>query len=367
MKRKITYWTLGIILIVAITFFAVNGFSKKEEKSAGAALRVKRGTITDKVLAVGTIEPEKEIQVKSQVSGVVAKIFHEEGDYVRKGEPLVEVKPAPTPRELADALQDVESAKNDVDILGKDRTRLENLKNKNMISAQEYERALQAFNSAELRLKSSQARTELLKSGRVNINNTKYESIIRAEADGYILQKMVNVGDPVVAQSSYQAGATLMTIADMQRLIFKGTVDEINVGRVKVGMPVVMKIGALPNVEIQATVSEIGLKANKKDNTTTFDIKAEIDKKQMSQLRAGYSANADIVVQRKENILIIPERTVVMRNDSSFVLVPNPNPKEKPLEKRVKTGLSDAINIEVLEGIAEGAEIAEPPVKKIDG
>ncbi len=367
MKRKLTYWTLGIVVVGGITFFAVNSFSKKDEGKVSTALRVKRGTITDKVLAVGTIEPEKEIQVKSQVSGVVAKIFHDEGDFVRKGDPLIEVKPAPTPRELADVLQEVETAKNDVDILGKDKNRLEGLKNKNMISTQEYEKALQAYNAAELRLKTGNARVELLKSGRASINNTKYESIIRAEADGYILQKMVNVGDPVIAQSSYQAGVTVMSIADMKKLIFKGTVDEINVGRVKVGMTITMKIGALPNVEIRAVVSEIGLKAIKKDNTTTFDIKADIDKEQMAQLRAGYSANADIIVQKKENVLTIPERVVVMRGDSSFVLLPNPNPKEKPTEKRVKTGLSDAISIEVLDGITEGSEIVEPPMKKIEG
>jgi HlyD family secretion protein len=366
MRRKLTFWALGIIVVGGATFFAVNAFSKKDEAKTTNPLRVKRGSITDKVLAVGAIEPEKEIQVKSQVPGVVAKIFHDEGDFVRKGDPLIEVKPAPTPRELADALQEVETAKNDVDILGKDKVRLEGLKTKGMVSVQEYERALQAANAAELRLKTAQARVELLKSGRVNINNTKYESIIRAEADGYVLQKMVNVGDPVVAQSSFQAGVALMTIADMKKLIFKGTVDEINVGRVKVGLPVVLKIGALPNIEVRATVSEIGLKAVKKDNTTTFDIKATIAPEFMAQLRAGYSANADIVVQKKDGILIIPERALVMRGDSTFALIPAKNPEQKPSEKLVKTGLSDAISIEILSGLAENMEIAEPPVKKIE-
>jgi HlyD family secretion protein len=367
MKRKITYWVLGILVTGGVTFFAVNALSKKEEKKETSAIRATRGTITDKVLAVGTIEPEKEIQVKSQISGVVAKIFHDEGDFVRKGDPLLEVKPAPTPRELADALQEVATAQNDVTIFGRDKERLESLKAKGMVAAQEYDRALQAANAAELRLKTAQARVDLLKSGRVSINNTKYESIIRAEMDGYILQKMVNVGDPVVAQSSFQAGVTLMTIADMKKLIFKGTVDEINVGRVQLGMPIAMKIGALPNVEVLAKVSEIGLKAVKKDNTTTFDIKAEIAPQFMAQLRAGYSANADIIVQKKQGILMVPERAVIMRGDSSFVLLPNANPKEKPTEKLIKTGLSDAINIEVLGGINEGTEIAEPPVKKIEG
>jgi HlyD family secretion protein len=366
MKKKITYWSLGGLVVAGIGFFAVNGFSKKEEVSSITEIRVKRGSITDKVLAVGTIEPEKEIQVKSQVSGVVAKIFHDEGDFVHKGDPLIEVKPAPTPREISDVAQEIELAKNDVGILGRDKERLEGLKAKGMVAAQEYERALQLYNAATLRLKTGQDRLELLKSGRVSAGGKQYESIVRAEMDGYILQKVVNVGDPVVAQSSFQAGVTLMTLADMKTLIFKGTVDEINVGRVKVGMPIVMKIGALPNTEIKATVSEIGLKAQKKDNTTTFDIKATIAKEFLAQLRAGYSANAEIIIQKKEGILTLPERVIVMRGDSSFVLMPAKSKDEKPSEKYIKTGLSDAITIEILSGIQDGMVVAEPPMKKIE-
>jgi HlyD family secretion protein len=366
MKKKITYLGLGGLVLAGIGFFAVSSFSKKEEAAPANEIRVQRGAITDKVLAVGTIEPEKEIQVKSQVSGVVAKIFHDEGDFVRKGDPLIEIKPAPTPREIADAMQEIELAQNDVVILGRDTERLEALKAKGMVAVQEYERVLQQSNAASVRLKTAQDRLQLLKSGRVSTGGKNYESIVRAEMDGHILQKFVNVGDPVVAQSSFQAGVSLMTIADMKTLIFKGTVDEINVGRVQVGMPISMKIGALPNMEIKATVKEIGLKAQKKDNTTTFDVKAMIDKEQLKNLRAGYSANAEIIVQRKEGILTLPERVVIMRKDSSFVLLPSKKADEKPRERPVKTGLSDAITIEITSGLQEGDVVAEPPVKKIE-
>ena len=149
----------------------------------------------------------------------------------------------------------------------------------------------------------------------------------------------------------------------MERLLFKGTVDEIDVGRLREGMEVEIKIGALPNDKIKGTLRLISLKAEKKENATVFPIEITIDAANGSTLRAGYSANANIIIQKKDSVLTVPERVVTFRNDSAFVKIEGADKKER--EQLIVTGLSDAINGEVLSGVAEGAEIFEKPVKKI--
>ena len=155
-----------------------------------------------------------------------------------------------------------------------------------------------------------------------------------------------------------------MKMANMERLIFKGTVDEIDVGKMKEGMDVEIKVGALPSDTVRGILRKIWLKAEKKDNATVFPIEIIVPASKKTVLRAGYSANASIIIQKKENVLTIPERVVTFSNDSASVKIVLGAQKD---EKRfIKTGLSDAINIEIVSGLKEGDEVFEKPVKKID-
>jgi HlyD family secretion protein len=213
-------------------------------------------------------------------------------------------------------------------------------------------------------LKIARERLSLLESGKVTIENTQIESIVNAPIDGFVLRKMVEVGDPVTPLTSYQEGTVLMKMANMEKLIFKGTVDEIDVGKLKEGMETELKVGALPNDKILGKLTKISLKAEKKDNATVFPIEISIPKSSNAVLRAGYSANANVIIQKKDSVLMIPERVVTFRNDSALVKVAIGPGKDE--ERLIKTGLSDAINIEVLQGLKEGDEVIEKPVKKIE-
>jgi HlyD family secretion protein len=203
-----------------------------------------------------------------------------------------------------------------------------------------------------------------MESGRVKIDNTEIESIVKAPIDGYVLSKTVEVGDPVTPLTTYQEGTVLMKMANMERLLFKGTVDEIDVGKLKEGMETILKVGALPNDTVRGVLRKISLKAEKKENATVFPIEILIPKANNATLRAGYSANANIIIKKMTNVLIIPERVVTFRNDSAFVKVVLSADKEE--DRYIKTGLSDAINIEVVAHLAEGDSLAEKPVKKIE-
>jgi HlyD family secretion protein len=363
MKKKIFIITILLTALV-VTGLMVFGGSKDNPDGITPDVKVTRGNIVEKALAVGTIEPENEISVKSKVSGVVKRIFADAGTFVRTGQPLLEVRPDPTPIELADAKRQVQLAQVEVDNLKKDMVRQVSMNDKGLISSKEFEESERKTQEAELRLTIAKERLALFESGKVTIDDTEIESIIKAPIDGYVLNKSVEVGDPVTPLTSYQEGTVLMKMANMGRLLFKGTVDEIDVGKLKEGMPVEIKVGALPNDTVKGTVRKISLKAEKRENATIFPIEIMIPASANTTLRAGYSANANIIIQRKEHVLTLPERTITFRNDSAFVLIPKGEGRTE--EKFIKTGLSDAISVEILSGLAEGDQVAEKPAKKIE-
>ena len=364
MRKKILI-TAAVVVVLAVAGFLVLGGSSSKEENGKPTVTVTRGSIVEKALAVGTIEPEKEISVKSKVSGVVKTIFADAGAFVRAGEPLLEVKPDPTPLELAEATRAAQMRKVELENLTRDLARQETMVAKGLISAQEYEAFVARYQEVQLQHKLANERLELLEQGRVTIENTKIESIIKAPITGFVLRKMVEVGDPVTPLTSYQEGTVLMNMANMERLLFKGTVDEIDVGKLKEGMPVELKVGALPKDTVDGSLVRISLKAEKKDNATVFPIEIGIDPTKSSLLRAGYSANANIIIQRKDSILIIPERVVTFRGDSAFVMIPHEG-QQGEQERQIVTGLSDAINIEVVAGLDSGAVVLEKPLKAIE-
>ncbi|MCW5894252.1 MAG: efflux RND transporter periplasmic adaptor subunit [Bacteroidetes bacterium] len=363
MKKKILFSTIGAAVLIGGALLFILG-SKDSSDNGLPKVKVTKGNIIDKALAVGTIEPENEISVKSKVSGVVSKIFADAGTHVKAGQPLLEVRPDPTPLELADAKRNVELVQVEVANMMKEKTRQESLVQKQLISTKEYEDFERRFEESSLRLKIAKEKLALLESGRVKIGDKNIESIIKAPIDGYVLSKTVEVGDPVTPLTSFQEGTVLMKMANMERLIFKGTVDEIDVGKLKEGMEVEIKVGALPSDTVRGALTKISLKAEKKEQATVFPIEISIPKSNKATLRAGYSANANVIIQKKQDVLTIPERVVTFRNDSAFVKVPlGP---EKSEERNIKTGLSDAINIEIVQGLAEGDSVEEKPVKKIE-
>jgi len=360
--KKYIFIGIGIVLVGVLIFMA-----RKNGKTSIAEYKtvpVTRGTIVEKALAVGTITPLNEIQVKSKIAGIVRAMHVEVGDVIREGESLVDITPDPTPLEITEARRNVEitgasykQAKNEYD-------RQQQLLDKHLIAAQEFEKQELAFEEAKLRLKLNQERLSLIEKGRSGTDKEAVQSKVNAPITGTVLEKFVNVGDPVVPLTSYQAGTPIFTMADMGNLIFRGTIDEIDVGKVKVGMPAEIKIGALPEQTIDGEVSLISPKARKEDNSTLFDIEITIMDTKNAHLRAGYSANADIIIRRAENVLHVPERLLTFKEDSIFVEVETADGSVET--QPVQIGLSDGVFAEVTEGLAESTKVVERPPKEIE-
>jgi len=363
MKRrtKTILATLGLAALTGAGAYAATS-TKKSADGEVKTVDVVRGTLVDKALAVGTIVPEVEISVKSKVSGVVRHIFADEGTFVKAGDPLFEIRPDPTPVELVEARRQVELRGIELQNARQEAERRRQLLSRGLVSEQEAQEAERRHDEAVLQQRMAREKLQLLEQGRIQ-GSAGVESVVRSPISGFVLEKMVEVGDPVVPLSTYQEGTVLMSMADMGRLIFRGTVDEIDVGRLKEGMEVTIKVGALPDARIVGTVTRISLKAKKEQNATSFPVEIALRETEGALLRAGLSANAEIIIRKSENVLQIPERTVTFSGDTAWVSVQK---ADGTAEKRViKTGLSDAIQVEVMSGLKEGEKVVEKPTKKV--
>jgi HlyD family secretion protein len=355
-------WLWRILAVVFVCVFVFLLLSSKKAKDPLKQVKVVRGTISEKALAVGTIEPEKEIKVKSIIPGIVEEVYFKVGDQVKAGNVLFKISPNPTPVEYVETRRAIEMAQVTLSKLQADRQRNLKLFEQSLISQSDMDGVESAYDDANLRHKIAMERLELMEKGRIRMANRDIDSTVKSPTTGMVLSQSVFQGDPVVPLTNFQPGTELCSLADMGKLLFKGTIDEIDVGKIQIGMAADIQIGALPDSRIVGKVERIFPKAKKEGNATLFDIEIFVPDTAGQPLRAGYSATATITVRSKENILMLPERLVLFENGKKFVEVKKGELVEK---KEVQTGLSDGLNIEITQGLVENELVVERPPREI--
>ena len=365
---KLLKWLLVLILVGAAAgaIYAYVG-NRGGEENGLTLIEAELGDITEKALAVGQIEPRERFQVKSKISGIVVRCFVEVGDVVRAGDPLFEIAPDPTPQELLNVDHRVRSADASFDKARADYDRGLELHDEGLLSKGDLDAIKEAYELAQVSVEQARDNRELTRLGIVSGGVTKVERIIRSTASGTVLSRTVDVGDPVVPLTSYQPGTELASIADMSDLIFNGTVDEIDVGKIAAGLACRIKVGALPDEVVTGRLARIAPQAQRSEGATLFDVEIELDPHPEIVLRAGYSANADVVIREKTEIVLIPERLVIFSDDGTetFVEIPSVGPEAEPEKIAVTLGLSDGLSVEVVEGLAAGDQIVQRPPKEI--
>jgi HlyD family secretion protein len=369
MKRlfRIFFLLLGIVAVAA-ALYAWASADKKDGKSK--LVTVESGNITEKALAVGQIEPRQKFSIKSTITGIVKKTMVQVGDRVKTGDPLFEINPDPTPTDITTVTNSVSSTSAALAKARMDYQRSASLYKQGLASKADFDSAKTTLDLATIAAQGAIQTREITLRGKVQDEGVSIESIVRAPASGTILTRAVNVGDPVVPLTSYQPGTELATIADMSDLIFKGTVDEIDVGKLHVDLPARIKVGALPTDVVTGKVSRIAPQAQQKEGATLFDVEIELDPNPKITLRAGYSANADLIIREKKDILTIPERLVLWEDGGkkSFVEIPDEKARGSKLEPKkveVKLGISDGMNVEVMSGLSKGDKVIQRPPKEI--
>ena len=362
---KILVW-LVVLVAVAGGLYAW-ARSSKGDKDGNKLVAVEKGAITEKAIAVGQIQPRQKFQVKSKIPGIIKRCSVNVGDRVRAGDALFEIGPDPTPQELTDVDRTVDSSQASFSRAKADYERSIELSRSGVVPKSDLDSKRESFELAKIAVARAEQGRDLTRKGRVSTANVTIESIIRAPAAGTILTRVVNPGDPVTPLTSYQPGTELATIADMTDLIFKGTVDEIDVGKLRVGLPARIKVGALPTDVVTGQVARIAPQAQQKEGSTLFDVEIELDPSTRIVLRAGYSANADLIIREKKDVLVLPERVVIFEDGGkkTFVEVPGGKEKDEPKKIEVKLGISDGMNVEVASGLEKGSKVVERPPKKI--
>jgi HlyD family secretion protein len=357
--------TLFVLVVLAAGSAGLYAWTRNSKKGDGdlKQVEVTQGSIVEKAVAVGQIQPRQKFSVKSKISGIVKRALAQVGDTVQAGDPLFEIAPDPTPMEVTEVDRQVESAAASYRKAEGDYQRSLQLSRSGVLPKSDVEAKKESYDLARVAMTKAEQNRDLTRKGRLTVSGT--ESIIRAPAAGTILTRTVNPGDPIVPLTSYQPGTEMATIADMRDLIFKGTVDEIDVGKLSAGMPTRIKVGALPTDVVTGRVSRIAPQAQQKEGATLFDVEVELDPSKIT-LRAGYSANADVIIREKKDVLIIPERLVTFADGGkkATVEVPGSDPKS-PKKIDIKTGISDGLNVEVLSGLSKGQKIVERPPKEI--
>jgi HlyD family secretion protein len=360
MKKKIVI-PIIVLVMAGVVFVLVSGRKKKGEDLK--FVPVKRGDIAERALAVGTLEPEQEIKVKSTIPGIVSEVLFKVGDTIAKDSPLIEISPNPTPLEYVEASRNMEVAEVTLSKIQNERDRNAQLFQSKLISQFQMDTLEAEYNEARLRYRVAQERFELLENGRIQMSNRKIDSIIKAPISGIMLSLSAHEGDPVVPLTNFQPGTELCSMADMKKILFKGTVDEIDVGKLVSGMDAEIQIGAMAEDKIHGTLERIFPKAKKEGNATLFDVEIILGETPGIILRAGYSATAYVTIQEHKGVLIVPERLVLSEDGKRFVEI-----KENEIINKVevKTGLSDGLNIEIREGLKEGDLVVERPPREIE-
>lgn len=370
MTKKKKWLVVGFVVLIFVSLLLYS-CSHNSKKPGQETVTVKKGTVKEKVIAVGSIVPKNTISVKSNISGIVGQLYHEEGEYIDQGDLLLQVTPSPTPQIIAEAHADVKEQLAIFQHSLDHKNRLEKLLKLSLETPANYSTAVKDTTTAKARLEVAQQRLALIQNGETTIAGKNIKTMINSPISGYILQRNVNVGDPVVPLTDMQEGTVLLTIANMQDLIFKGVVNEIDVAKINPGMVADISVAALQDTEIKGTLRKVDLKSNTTDAgagaSSPFNVGFNIELNNLQfpkeiKLRAGYSATAEITVKQAKDVLIIPERVLIFKDNKVFVNVVSKQSRTPEL-KEIKLGISDGINVQVMQGLSEGQTIIDKPIE----
>ena len=301
-------------------------------------------------VATGKVEPRDEILIKPQISGIIDEVYKEAGQSIRKGEVIAKVKVIPELGQVNSAESRVRLAEINEKQAQTDFDRVEKLFKDKLISREDFEKSEVALKQARVEVQTAKDALEIIKEGITKNSASLSSTLIRSTIDGLILDVPVKAGNSVIMSNTFNDGTTIATVANMNDLIFKGKIDETEVGRIHEGMPVKLTIGALQNLTFDAKLEYISPKGVEENGANQFEIKAAVP--DSVQIRSGYSANAEIVLQRAQQTLAVPESVIEFSGDSTFVYVMTDSvPEQKFQRKPVTAGMSDGIKIEIKSGV----------------
>jgi HlyD family secretion protein len=360
------YSKLIIAAIVALIFIGTFVFLWQKSQPKEVVYNEftpKLDSIQKTTIITGKIEPRNEVNVKPQISGIISELYKEPGDRVNAGDVIAKVKVIPDMGQLSSAEMRVRLSEINLKQAQVDFQREENLYNQKLVSADEFDKSKQALDQAKHEKVAAEDALQVVRDGVSKSNASASSTLIRSTISGIILDIPVKVGNSVILSNTFNDGTTIATVANMNDLIFRGNIDETEVGQLVYGMNMKITIGALQDLSFDAALEYISPKAVESNGANQFEIKAAVKLSEGSKIRAGYSANAEIILASAPKVLSIPESAIEFSGDTTFVYVVKGDGKNKTYErKQVETGLSDGVNIEIKKGITDKDKVRGPEI-----
>ena len=358
MKKFVKYGVMALIAIVFIGTFVFLYQKSLPKVTEYEVLTPELATLEKTTVATGKVEPRDEILIKPQISGIIAEVYKEAGETVKSGEVIAKVKVIPELGQLNSAESRLRLAEMNAKQAENEFGRNEQLYKEKLISREEYEQAEVSVKQAREELQTAKDNLQIVKEGITQSSASFSSTLIRSTIDGLILDVPIKVGNSVIMSNTFNDGTTIASVANMNDLIFRGKIDETEVGKVYEGMPVKLTIGALQNLTFDATLEYISPKATEENGANQFEIKAAVKAPDGVKIRSGYSANAEIVLERAENVLAVPESAIEFSGDSTFIYVLTKAGTPQEFRRQpVEVGMSDGIRIVIKSGINEKEQV----------
>ena len=349
---------IGITLLISGALFAAAYFIKTNDKSAiiYETKTIINTSIEKKTVITGKVIPEDEVEIKPQIQGIIDALFVEEGDKVKTGDLLAKIKVVPNEQNLNAAEGRVANSKIVLKNAQIEFRRNKNLFDKGIISKQDFDNVQLRYNQSKLDVSNAVSDLQSIrlgsKGGAASANTN-----IRATVPGTVLEIPVEEGFQVIASNSFNAGTTIATIADLNKMIFEGKVDEAEVGKLIVGMPLEVNLGAIEDQSLDAKLKFIAPKGNEEQGAVQFKIEADLFLNDSIFVRAGYSANASLIIERKDNVMAVEESLLQFDRETEKPYVEIQIGDQKFERRDIEIGLSDGVNVEVISGLTEEDQI----------
>lgn len=355
---------VALVFLGTFIFLYVKSLPKEEvyEEFQPQVMDLSKSTVI-----TGKIEPRDGVNVKPQISGIITEIYKVAGENVTAGEVIAKVKVIPDMGQLSSAQSRLRLADVNLKQAQVDHEREKMLFDKGLVSADEYDKVHQALKQAQEEKKAATDNLQVVRDGVSASNASASSTLIRSTISGVILDIPVKVGNSVILSNTFNDGTTIASVADMRDLIFRGNIDETEVGRLREGMLMKITIGALQDLRFDAHLEYISPKATETNGANQFEVKAAVSVPQGSSLRSGYSANAEIELQSAKGVLCVPESAIEFEGEDTYVYVVKGEGSNKKYErKKVVTGLSDGVNIEIRSGLQKADKVRGPKVVEED-
>jgi len=350
-----------ILILFGFLFVGTIVFIYQKSKKKAIVFKTQKPFYTDitrKIVATGKVVPEKEVALKPKVSGLLSQIYVQAGDYVKKGQAIAKITIIPNMLSLNEAESREKRAIITLDDARQELDRNTPLFNGNIITQEEFQRYKTNLDNAKLELATAKDNLSLIKKGITQSSSSETNTIIRSTIDGMILELPLKEGNSVIESNTFNDGTTVANVADVSKMIFEGVIDESDVNKLALGMPMKLTIGAIEGEKFDAAITFVAPKGKEDQGAIQFDIKAAVTLKEGIFIRAGYSANANIIIEQVENVLAINEGLLQFDEKGSYVEIER-SVSQTFDKKHLKTGLSDGINVEILEGIDTNSMIKQ--------